>query len=148
MRVITAWFVDSLLEDEMEDLTTLYQTGSLKNYCRSFDALLNKVTIWEEYDVSIFLCGLIPTIRCPIKLFTPQTLQDAYSLARAQEITNAAISSAMGSLSPRKTYHASTSSVSLILKVPTPVNAAKLPILPTPSRPSATLSFTASSQAS
>lgn len=66
MRAITARLSDALLEDAMEELTTLIHTDSLRDYCRRFDASLNKVMICEEYDVSIFLIGLKAELRCPV----------------------------------------------------------------------------------
>lgn len=125
MRAITARFSDALLEDAMEDLTSLMQTGSLRDYCRQFDALLNKVTIYEEYAVSIFLKGLKTELRCPVNMFRPKTLHDAYSLARLQEITNSTLSSTARGQSNR--YILSVS------RIPPPASTTGLPILPTPS---------------
>lgn len=148
VRAITTRFADSMLKDTMGELTTLYQTRTLKYYCRSFDAFLSKATICEEYAVSIFLCSLIPTIWCLIKIFKPRSLRDAYSLAHAQELTNATMSSALGSRSPKQTFHGTSlsashgagPSTSSFPKVP--INATKLPILPTLNRPTNTLSST------
>ncbi|XP_076921524.1 uncharacterized protein LOC143582964 [Bidens hawaiensis] len=41
-----------MYEDAMEELTSLYQTGTLIEYCQAFDLLLNKVTLSEEYAIS------------------------------------------------------------------------------------------------
>lgn len=45
VRSITTRFSLSLLEDAMEELKNLHQTGMLQEYCDTFDGLLNKVTI-------------------------------------------------------------------------------------------------------
>lgn len=57
---ITERFSDSFFKDAVDRSTKLYQIKPLQDYCRSFDALLNKVVICEQYVASIFLQGLIP----------------------------------------------------------------------------------------
>lgn len=57
VRSITSRFGTSMYDDAMEQLTSLYQTSSLHDYCYAFDLLLNKVTISEEYAISIFPQG-------------------------------------------------------------------------------------------
>lgn len=52
---ITEQYLNVLLEDAMKELASLFQLLTLKEYCKRIAALLNKVTICEEYDVSIFL---------------------------------------------------------------------------------------------
>ncbi|XP_076915407.1 uncharacterized protein LOC143574750 [Bidens hawaiensis] len=72
---ITTRFSESLLEDAMEELKVLYQTGSLKKYCLAFDALLNKVVICEEYAVSLFVgaryCSPYPAKKTTFNYFNP-----------------------------------------------------------------------------
>ncbi|KAD2394418.1 hypothetical protein E3N88_41395 [Mikania micrantha] len=84
VRSISARFVSRLIEDVMGALKALNQTGTLDEYYDEFDLLLNKVSIPEEYAISLFLEGLKPEIRCHVKLFKPTTLRDSYSLARLQ----------------------------------------------------------------
>ncbi|KAD4585752.1 hypothetical protein E3N88_23353 [Mikania micrantha] len=57
-------------EDAMGALKALTQTDALETYCYSFDLLLNKVVIFEEYVVSLFIEGLKPEIRCYVKIIT------------------------------------------------------------------------------
>lgn len=52
---ITEQYLNVLLEDAMKELTSHFQLLTLKEYCKKFAPLLNKVTICEEYAVSSFL---------------------------------------------------------------------------------------------
>jgi hypothetical protein len=78
-------FGDSFAENAIEELISLKQTGTLKDYCDAFDSLLNKVTLSEAYAISIFIHGLKTEIGAALRLFKPATLRDAYSLARIQD---------------------------------------------------------------
>lgn len=84
------------IEDAMEEMKALYQTGSFEDYFNSFDAWLSKVTFCEEYAISIFLGGLKPELKYPLKMFRPKTLLDAYSLARMQDNANATLNNNQG----------------------------------------------------
>ncbi|KAJ0622270.1 putative retrotransposon gag domain-containing protein [Helianthus annuus] len=71
VRSITTRFSEDLWEDAMEELKNLQQSGSLDEYCNSFDLLMTKVTLSEEYAASLFVGGLKPEIRCLVKVFRP-----------------------------------------------------------------------------
>ena len=72
-------------EDPMEEIKKLRQTGLVKDYLQSFDALLDMVQLGEEQAVSYFLAGLRHEIEMMVRMFNPKTLQDAYSFAKLQE---------------------------------------------------------------
>ncbi|XP_022041343.1 uncharacterized protein LOC110943921 [Helianthus annuus] len=81
-------FAATLIEDAMGALKALIQTGELEDYCDEFDLLLNKVTLPDEYTISLFIEGLKPEIKCHVKMFKPKTLRETYSLARLQNQSN------------------------------------------------------------
>lgn len=135
VRSITARFADSALFDPMEELKLLSQTGTLKAYCLAFDVLLNKVTISEKHAVSLFVGGLKQEIRCMVKMFNPRNLREAYAYAQQQEVANATL---FGSILGRKSvipYGETSRSGNMgatVGRISGPINATRLPLLPTP----------------
>ncbi|XP_076925344.1 uncharacterized protein LOC143588128 [Bidens hawaiensis] len=85
---ITTRFSNAMFEDTMEELASLNQGDDLQVYNSAFDRLLNKVTISESQAISLYVKGLKPEIKGPIKMFKPRTLHEAYGLARIQNINN------------------------------------------------------------
>ncbi|XP_022008221.1 uncharacterized protein LOC110907566 [Helianthus annuus] len=81
-------FAATLIEDAMGALKALTQMGKLEDYCDEFDLLLNKVTLPDEYTISLFIEGLKTEIKCQVKMFKPKTLRETYSLARMQNQSN------------------------------------------------------------
>ncbi|GKE08003.1 hypothetical protein Tco_1411554 [Tanacetum coccineum] len=57
----------------------------------AYDKLLSRVEISEEQFVSFFLAGLPDDIKLAVRMFKPQTLSNAYALAKLQEATNIAV---------------------------------------------------------
>ncbi|KAD4180242.1 hypothetical protein E3N88_28833 [Mikania micrantha] len=129
VRSIMARFADFDLEDAMEELKSLYQTGTLKEYCDAFDLLLNKVSITEIQAVSLFVGGLKPEIKCIVKMFKPKSLREAYSLAKKQDQAHTTLFTNNGKkwVSPSNSNFTSANS-----RLTAPVNANRLPLLPTP----------------
>ncbi|XP_022030328.1 uncharacterized protein LOC110931233 [Helianthus annuus] len=114
-------FADSFVENALEDLVSLRQTGDLQDYCDAFDALLNKVSnINESQAVCLFIHGLAHSISGPVRMFKPETLKKAYSLARIKNSTNI----------KAKGYPHSTTKV--VSPLNGPVSASKIPLLPSP----------------
>ncbi|XP_076943405.1 uncharacterized protein LOC143613633 [Bidens hawaiensis] len=75
VKAISARFSNAMFEDAMEEIASL----------------VNKVTISEPYAVSLYVKGLKPGIKGPVKMFKPQTLHEAYGLARLQTINNTSL---------------------------------------------------------
>ena len=73
-------------ENLMVELKKLRQTGSLNDYLQSFDVLLDKAQLGEEQALSCFLAGLRHEMEMMVRVFHPKTLQEAYSLAKLQEV--------------------------------------------------------------
>nr|GEW21105.1 hypothetical protein [Tanacetum cinerariifolium] len=88
VRALSARFSNAVFEDPLEELASLNQTDSLNDYNAKFDGLLNKVTLSELQDVSLYLKGLKQEIRGPIKMFKPSTLREAYGLEKIQSMNN------------------------------------------------------------
>ncbi|XP_076907379.1 uncharacterized protein LOC143563805 [Bidens hawaiensis] len=107
VRAISSRFSDSMFEDPLEEIASLTHADSLLDYNNSFDALLNKVSISETQAVS-----------GPVKMFKPRTLHEAYGLARIQNNNNL-----RGAIIPTGDSQE---------KITPPINASKLPLLPTP----------------
>nr|GEX07799.1 hypothetical protein [Tanacetum cinerariifolium] len=127
-RAISTRFSNAMFEDPMEEIASLQQGDELHEYNSAFDALLNKVTLSESQAISLYLKGLKPEIRGPVKMFKPGTLHEAYGLAKIQNLNNSTFetkfTTAKGGGSQLKTYtdnHRITPSL----------NAPKLPLLPT-----------------
>ncbi|KAF5799135.1 putative armadillo-like helical protein [Helianthus annuus] len=68
----------------MEEIQNLQQTGSFQDYCDSFDLLLTKVILSEEYATSLFVRGLKSEIKLWVKFLNPKTLNEAYEKAKNQ----------------------------------------------------------------
>ncbi|RVW58447.1 Transposon Ty3-I Gag-Pol polyprotein [Vitis vinifera] len=88
---LNARFGQHVFDDPIADLRNLGQTGSLQSYMDEFDELYPRADIKESHALSFFLSGLIDELQMPVRMFKPQTLADAYSLARLQEIAVAAL---------------------------------------------------------
>ncbi|KAI3756033.1 hypothetical protein L1987_55845 [Smallanthus sonchifolius] len=106
VRSAIARFSVHLLEDAMEELKNLHQTGTLQDYCDAFDALLNK----------------------------PKTLREAYACAKQQEFVHATLFGSASNkkgpynFTPSSTFKSAVTS----FKPPPTMNANGLPLLPTP----------------
>jgi len=79
-------------DDPLAELMKLKQQGTVEQYQESFDALLNRVELPISHAVSCFLSGLCDEIQNAVRMFKPQTIHDAYCLAKLQEATLASIS--------------------------------------------------------
>ncbi|KAJ0467740.1 putative nucleotidyltransferase, Ribonuclease H [Helianthus annuus] len=136
-RTIIDRFSTTLFHDAMGILTSTVQTGSLEDYCEKFDANLLRVTICEEYAVSIFLNGLKPELGCPVRMFEPKNMKEAYKFAKKQDAANLALSN-----KPKfhtnysgKYYPPNSNSVhnpTPVSSIKPPANTAHLPLLPSP----------------
>ncbi|KAJ0765569.1 putative retrotransposon gag domain-containing protein [Helianthus annuus] len=83
-RNIIDRFSTNLFHDAMGLLTSTVQVGSLEDYYEKFDENFLRVTICEEYTVSIFLNGLKSELRCPVSMFGPKKLKESYEMAKNQ----------------------------------------------------------------
>ena len=73
-------------EDFDEALSHIKQGGSLRDYQREFEKLGNRVHGWTQKAlVGTFMGGLKPEIADGIRMFKPQTLKEAISLARTRD---------------------------------------------------------------
>ena len=72
-------------EDPMAEVKKLKQMGSLEEYVKAFEMLMDKAQLNENQAVSCFLAGLRHEVEMMVRMFNPRTLQDAYSLAKLQE---------------------------------------------------------------
>ncbi|XP_076894434.1 uncharacterized protein LOC143628920 [Bidens hawaiensis] len=126
VKAISARFSNAMFEDAMEEIASLVQIiddiDGLHDYNSGFDRLLNKVTISEPYAVSLYVKGLKPRIKGPVKMFKPQTLHEAYGLARLQTINNTSLMNRLKDVED--------GSQSEDTKITPPINASKLPLLP------------------
>ena len=85
MRAMKVRFGPLVYEDPMAKIKKLRQTGSLHDYLKVFDSLLDKAQLGEEQALSCFLAGLKHDMEMNVRMFNLKTLQDAYSLAKLQE---------------------------------------------------------------
>lgn len=86
-RAVIARFGVGAFDDPLADLMKLRQRGTVEQYQENFDALLNRVDLPVNHAVGCFLSGLNDEIQTAVRMFKPQTLHDAYCLAKLQEAT-------------------------------------------------------------
>jgi hypothetical protein len=73
-------------EDFDEALSRIRQVGSLRDYQSEFEKLGNRVRGWTQKAlVGTFMGGLKPEIAEGIRMFKPQSLKEAISLARMKD---------------------------------------------------------------
>ncbi|XP_074265326.1 uncharacterized protein LOC141587757 [Silene latifolia] len=84
---ILARFGSQPYDDPISELMNLKHSGTVEAYQEKFDALLIRTDLSEKQAISCFLSGLQPDIQSTVRMFKPQTLIDAYTLARLQENT-------------------------------------------------------------
>lgn len=73
-------------ENFHEALSKIRQTGSLRDYQKEFERLMNKVDNWSEQAlVGTFLGGLKETIADNVRMFSPTTLRAVINLARLRD---------------------------------------------------------------
>ncbi|GJV46329.1 putative nucleotidyltransferase, ribonuclease H [Tanacetum coccineum] len=109
--------------------TPMGYDDDLHEYNNAFDALLNKVTLSETQAVSLYLKGLKPEIRGPVKMFKHGTLHEAYGLAKIQNLNNTTLENKLTSAKGGATHPKNTNETGLVTP---PINGSKLPLLPTP----------------
>lgn len=85
VRALSQRFGAHAYEDPMTELVILRQTQSVQHYLDRFDELHNLLELPDAYAMSCFLAGLKQEISGLVRMFKPQTLQDAISLAKLQE---------------------------------------------------------------
>ncbi|GJS25424.1 putative nucleotidyltransferase, ribonuclease H, partial [Tanacetum coccineum] len=129
MRAISSRFSNAMFEDPVEEIASLVQDNDLHEYNNAFDALLNKVTLSETQAVSLYLKGLKPKIRGPVKMFKPSTLHEAYGLAKIQNLNNTTLENKLTLAKGGATHPKNTNETG---RVTPPVNASKFPLLPNP----------------
>nr|GFA34758.1 hypothetical protein [Tanacetum cinerariifolium] len=125
---ISARFSNTMFEDPLEELVSLNQTCTLHDLNTAFDALLNKVNLTESQAISLYLKALSPDIKGMVKMFRPRTLHEAYGLAKTQALNNESLEE---KINKGKGNSGNTRNYSNFNITP-PLNASKLPLLPTP----------------
>nr|GEW10568.1 hypothetical protein [Tanacetum cinerariifolium] len=128
VRSISGRFSNAMFEDPLEELASLNQTGTLHDLNTAFDALLNKVNLTESQAISLYLKALSSDIKGMVNMFRPRTLHEAYGLAKTQALNNESLEE---KINKDKGNSENTRNYSNFNITP-PVNASKLPLLPTP----------------
>ena len=94
--VITNWdslvqalhvrFGSTAYDDLMKVLTRLRQTSTVAMYKAEFEAMSNRIKgLSPLHKLSCFLSGLKDEIRLPMRMLNPQSLNEAFGLAKIQE---------------------------------------------------------------
>ncbi|XP_075633382.1 uncharacterized protein LOC142605839 [Castanea sativa] len=79
-------FRTSAYDDPLEVLTRLRQTSTVALYKAEFKAVFNRIKgLSHLHKLNCFLSGLKDEIRLPIRMLNPQTLNEAFGLAKIQE---------------------------------------------------------------
>ncbi|XP_022032945.1 uncharacterized protein LOC110934059 [Helianthus annuus] len=132
-RTITDRFSKQLFRDAMGILSSTVQDGELETYCDEFDENLLRVTIAEEYAISLFIKGLKPELGGPVSMFDPKTMKEAYMLAKKQKLANDKMKSQFKpSFNSKPTSSTFIHNPKPISTFKPPVNTSHLPLLPNP----------------
>ncbi|GJR96491.1 ty3-gypsy retrotransposon protein [Tanacetum coccineum] len=136
-------FGPSKFEDPQGALSKLLQLGTVEDYQRDFEKLMNRVTdIPESLLISFYISGLKLHLQRELLVAKPTTLGDAFALAR---VTEARLDDQASAMSGTATKAGTSSGGSRFsnarsVGVATAVNANKPPLLPTPTQPGAATS--------
>nr|GEY74163.1 hypothetical protein [Tanacetum cinerariifolium] len=80
-------YIGRVVDLHMCELKELKQVASVKEYHDSFIDVLNRLQHPQRSNLGCFIDGLKEDIRCMVMLFKPQTIHEAYCLAKLQEVT-------------------------------------------------------------
>ena len=72
-------------EDPMAELMRLRQKGSVTEFHEQFDAIVSRVELAEEHQLSCFLGGLKQDVQMMVRMFQPDSIRKAFSLAKMYE---------------------------------------------------------------
>jgi Retrotransposon gag protein len=86
VKLVRKRFNRSSTKNEMEDLLELHQTGSTEEYIELFERLRSKLFfenhLFYEFDcLDVFVGDLKAELKAFVKVFKPQTLEDAFDYA-------------------------------------------------------------------
>nr|GEX81344.1 hypothetical protein [Tanacetum cinerariifolium] len=84
-------YIGRVVDLHMSELKEFKQVASVKEYHDSFIDVLNRLQHPQRSSLSCFTNGLKEDIRCMVMLFKPQTIHEAYCLAKLLEVTLEAI---------------------------------------------------------
>ncbi|GJT84890.1 reverse transcriptase [Tanacetum coccineum] len=79
---------ESVFKYPIGELKNLRKTTRVQVYQESFEELLNKVDVNDDFAVSLFIGGLREEIAYAVRMFKPTSLSDAFCLAKLQEANN------------------------------------------------------------
>ncbi|XP_061369480.1 uncharacterized protein LOC133312325 [Gastrolobium bilobum] len=134
VKAVRERFGDPDHRDSRGVLSKLTQTGSLQDYMREFERLMNQVTgMNDDLLMTIFVSGLQPEIRGAIELHWPTTLHQAMRLALAYSAHHAELRSSFHT-SQKKSFVRSNSQTNYTVTQPpdmqTTSNGSSVPSLP------------------
>ena len=86
MQALHVRFGSTTNDDPMEVLTRLRQSSTVAVYKAKFEAMSNRIKgLSPLHKLSCFLSGLKDEIRLPVRMLNPNTLNEAFGLAKIQE---------------------------------------------------------------
>jgi len=112
---------DEVCEDPMAELMRLRQKGPVTKFHEQFDAIVSKVELAEEHQLSCFLGGLKQDVQMMVRMFQPDSIRKAFSLAKMYE-------SAITTHPQQKLFSKSAKTI----------HFSKPPLFPTPPNPAET----------
>ncbi|KAF1893645.1 hypothetical protein Lal_00002151 [Lupinus albus] len=75
-------------DDPIMELMNLRQQGLVIEYHEDFNAIITRLNLSEEHTLSYFLDGLRQDIQLLVRVFQPQTMMKAFTLAKIYEAAN------------------------------------------------------------
>ena len=75
----------SVCDEPMAELMNLRQQGCVIEYHEAFDVFVSRLELSEEYTLSCFLGGLKKDVQMMVRMFQPDSMRRAFSLAKMYE---------------------------------------------------------------
>ncbi|GKC80679.1 hypothetical protein Tco_1131453 [Tanacetum coccineum] len=85
---VNKFFEMDHIDDDAQKIRLFSMHMFGKVYQESFEDLLNKVALSDEYDISFFIGGLKEDIAYVVRMFKPNTLSDVFRLGRGNVTRN------------------------------------------------------------
>ncbi|XP_019420680.1 PREDICTED: uncharacterized protein LOC109330865 [Lupinus angustifolius] len=75
-------------DDPIAELMKLRQKGTIVEYHKEFDVVITRLDRFEDYILSCFLSGLKNDVQMMVRMFQPQTVRKAFTLAKLYEVAS------------------------------------------------------------
>ena len=77
-----------VFDDPMAELMKIQQIGSMEEYHEAFDCIISRLQLSDDHILSCFLGGLKKEIQMLVRMFQPNSVKRAFTLAKMYEASN------------------------------------------------------------